>query len=192
MFEKLHKDLKDSVNISDSLWNEFSKMIYHEQFSKGSFYIKQGHVAHKIGYMTQGSFKAKMLNEDQVYCTDFFNIGDFVSEFDSFISREPAKTSIVAHHDSEVLSVNHSDFLVFFSQNEEGIEVQRRIYAYIYQLMFEQEIILRTVDAKTRLNMEYKRAPQVFSHFYQSDIASYLKMSRETFNRIYNQQMTNS
>ncbi len=186
-FQIYRDQLNHFVRLSDADWLLLKGFLCEEKYVKNDFYMKEGEICKTVSFIVEGAFKSYHEKGNEIIINDFFNETDFVIEVISFLKQQSSDSSIIACKDSIVLSISYKNLQEFCDCSEQGNRLIRKIYEYYYLKRFEQEVVLRLVDSKTRLQYFIKAAPLMFESFSQKEIASYLKMSQETLSRIKKQ-----
>lgn len=182
-----YKDqLNRFANVSEEDWNTLLPYFKEESFNKDEYYLKEGQICKTVSFVFEGAFKSYYERKGEMIINDFYCKNEFVVEVASFVKQMPSDSFIIAEKNTQVISISYSDLEYFCDSSASGSRLVRKMYDYFYILRSEQEILLRLLDAQTRLKSFIESAPQIFENFNQKDIASYLKMSRETLSRLKN------
>ena len=163
--------------------------INEEVFSKGDYYLTEGKICKKLGFVTEGVFKVSALkiNEEE-YIKYFVTEGHFTIDLDSFFEQIPSKENIVALTESTVLSISHASYIILEKEvvNFSRIITVLKEKALLEKLTMKSEMFAE--DAQTRYLKFIKRYPTVSQRVSQKNIALHLGISQYTLSRIRSQK----
>lgn len=187
IFNELHSKLLE-IGISNRNWNLLMPLIKTMKLKKGQFFVRQGGIPKKIGYIHSGVFKAFYLTDKGDEKTIIFRDEGYpISALSSFIGNEASKFSIVALEDSEIFYITIDEFkkLVEFDPFWE-IEMGK-YYMKLFIEKEERERALLSDDAKTRYEKFKEKNPGIVNRIPLYEIASYLGISNVSLSRIRSQ-----
>lgn len=110
--------------------------------------------------------------------------GSFSGVYDSFLTNAPSHYFLEAITDSELYYITKSDYDSFFQHYPEFNTWGRLVHQDLLIGRVNREVELITKTAKERFDAFSKRCPQKLLEIPQKLIASYLKMSPETYSRM--------
>ena len=164
--------------------DEFLSKGTLKKFSKGSFFLKEGGISQDVGFIEKGfmrSFYYNSVEEEVTYCFGFPQ--SYIADYASFITQEPAKESIQAMSDVEIL---------VFSKNDISAFEQRNNWLRFFKLLADQEFIRIEnrffSQMKESAEYRYKKLiaenPEFLQQIPLNYLASYLGISQRHLTRI--------
>lgn len=156
-----------------------------EIIKKREEYCVQGAVCKKMGFVVDGVFKVVRTNaKGEEYILYFTNEGHFVVDLESFSNQTPAEENIEALTTSTVISMTRVqyDYLETAIPNFSKIISQIKEKALLAKYNFKSEMLVD--DAITKYQKLVQRQPTVIQRVSQSEIATFLGITKYTLSRI--------
>lgn len=179
-----HKKLIES-GISQDNWESLKPLIKKLNLQKGEYFVREGETPFKIGYIVKGVFKAYYLTEKGDEKTIIFrDEGHPISALSSNLDNIPAKFSIVALEDSELLYITIKDFNYLCKKDPFWEILLGKYYIKLFIEKEERERALLSDDALTRYKKFQQDFPGLENRINQYEIASYLGISNVSLSRI--------
>lgn len=182
-------DLKTFFNsltpLSPASWEKLSALFVPGTLKKGDYFITEGQIAKKVGFLEQGIMRAFYRNHGGFeYNKHFFVNPCFFGGYASLITGRPNQISQQALTDCKFLVANYAEMQALFETCPD-IERSTRVYAehsIVFKEQREIEIVL--LDADKRYEIFQKRFPQLEQQIAQYHIASYLGITPTQLSRI--------
>jgi len=135
-----------------------------------------------VALKNKGSFRFYSLTESEERTLHFFTENNWVADYDSLFSHQPAKNFLQAVEDTEVQIISLVDFHLLMEQHP----VFRNLISLINTLVISSShhIFLTNPSPDDRYKKLLNEHPQWINRFPQMYIASYLGMTKETFSRV--------
>lgn len=167
-----------------AIWKQIEDLHEYRRFSKGDVLHPIGEVCHCIGLVLSGVFRFYWLKSGKEYVGEFYQTGNLVSSFSSYLSGKPSRICIDCLVDGEVVLISR--------ENEKILE---RIYPQFWKLtklsrdkvymQAYQRYLTHLVDSAEERYLNFlKTRPQLVLEIPQYMIASYLGITPEAFSRI--------
>ena len=86
----------------------FMKLMSTKILKKNDFLISEGTVCNFLGIINAGSMRSFIQNDDLEFNNDFYFENDFVSAYNSFLTRRPNGCNIQALTDTEIYLLSYS------------------------------------------------------------------------------------
>lgn len=153
-------------------------------YPKGTPMVEEGYICKYIGIIRSGYFKYVTINTRGEECvTGFTFAGEVASDFiQSFLFNSPAKTSVIAGCDTQVLQVSIAEARQYFKKHDSDfinrsckvllLEAYRR-----YLDSYQKTPAERYNELRNRTRMDLDLIPH-------KELASFLNISRRQFQRI--------
>lgn len=154
------------------------------EVAKNEYLVAEGMIDRYLYMVEEGAFKIFYIAEYQEQIVRFGYPGSLMNSPVSFFNGAPSEFYIQALKNSVVLRIHRDDFYQYIQQNNSFLlQYTQALEAIITQLI-TRETDLLTVSPTERYQRVFKRSPQLFQHIPAKYIASYLRMTPETFSRI--------
>ncbi|MGV0924073.1 Crp/Fnr family transcriptional regulator [Empedobacter tilapiae] len=185
MKEKL-KIYLSQLNILSSDEIEYSVTMFENVIiKKNDFFVSEKKLCNQIAFIFKGgvrSFSIAENGEDNTTCFKFEN--QFITSYESFISKKKSKKSIQAIEDCDLLVINRTNFLYLMEKFPSWISVQNFI---IQQEFIEKENYLnylKNTSAKDKYLHILNEKPEIAKRASVNHIASYLGITQRTLTRV--------
>lgn len=158
---------------------------WHElAFSKGAPICAVGQVEQRFYIVKSGVQRLSFPHDGQDICVGFAYNGSWSGEYASFVTRQPARFDVVAITDSVLVGITHADLQRLYAEMPVMERFGRLILEELLVGRAVREIEQLSLSAEERYDRLVARSPQLLQLVAQKDIASYLRMSPETFSRL--------
>lgn len=172
------------VPLTEDEWARIAPCWREYAFSKGTAVCAVGQVEQRFYIVRSGVQRLSFPHDGQDVCVGFAYDGSWSGEYASFISRKPARFDVVAMTDSVLLGIGHDDLQRLYTE----LPVMERFGRLIVEELLigraAREIEQMSLSAEERFDRLVKRSPHLLQLVPQKDIASYLRMTPETFSRL--------
>ncbi len=78
-----------------------------QQFRKGDFIIKQGEICNYVSFVNCGLIKFSVEIEGKEFVGALFHENNYLSEYESFLTRQPTHSFMQALEDSELVHLDY-------------------------------------------------------------------------------------
>jgi len=159
--------------------------ILFQEFKKKHLLLRPGEICKRLYFVSYGFLRGYFIDEDGKECTTWFvGKGDLMISAYSFFTQQPAQEYIEVLEDCKLQSLTWKQINSFYADFREG-NLLGRIFIEKYYIASEaRAIFLRTNRPEQRYNLLMAKHPELELQTTQSNIASYLAISRETLSRI--------
>jgi CRP-like cAMP-binding protein len=162
-----------------------------EQFKKGDYFVREGQVCTKVGFLISGTTRVYHLANDKEY-TSYFNFphrNRLVSSFESFLTNKPSKETIHFLEDAELVVVSRDDLYALYEQSPVFSQLGRKLAEYNYILAMARIYSLQHDTAQERYIKLLDIYPDLVNAVPHHYIASYLGITPESLSRIRKELM---
>lgn len=170
--------------MSEAIWGAFAEKLQVKNFRKGDFLTDVGKVERYIYFINSGATRSFFLHDGKELTVDFHFPGEFITAYQSFITREPSKVSIELLGDGELVAIFHADLYHFYSQNPDGERVGRLMAEYQYIRRLQKEMDMLSFTAEERYKRLLERNPHLVQSISVKHLSSYLGIQPESLSRI--------
>lgn len=173
----LIQKIKNSIDQSN-LWQK------EVSLSRGEYLKVNGSTDTNLYYILSGSLKIYFEDEFEEQILRLGYQGNFIGALDSFISEQPSDLYIQALKATQLKVISKSSFKKWIDSNEKHRNLWQIVTMQLIYEQIEREKDILTQSPLMRYQRVLKRSPQLFQEIPNKYIASYLRMSPETFSRI--------
>lgn len=186
MISAFQKFLSGFIQLDEEETNALADVCNNIQYSKGDFFVREGEVSGKIGFLISGVTRVYHLANDKEY-TSYFNFAHrnrLVASFESFLSGKPSKETIHFLQDAELVVVSRDSLAKLYQQSIKFSELGRKLAEYNYVLAMHRIYSLQHDTAQERYLKLLDIYPDLVNLVPHHYIASYLGVTAESLSRI--------
>lgn len=180
----VRRTIERYVTLSDADWERIAPCWKEFAFTKGAAVCGTGQIERRFYIVKSGVQRLSFPHDGQDVCVGFAYDGSWSGEYASFVSRTPARFDVVAMTDSVLIGIEHDDLQRLYTE----VPVMERFGRLIMEELLlgraTREIEQMSLSAEERYDRLMARSPHLLQLVPQKDIASYLRMTPETFSRL--------
>ncbi len=180
----VRRTIERYVKLSDTEWEEVAPCWSTFHVPKGAFVSVAGRVEQRFYIVQEGVQRLFFEHDGNDYCLGFSYDYSWSGDYDSFVGRRPGRFQVQAVTDSVLMGIERVDLLRLFDRIPAMDRWGRLILEELLQGRATREIEQLTLSAEERYRRLLRRSPQLLQLVAQKDIASYLRMTPETFSRL--------
>jgi CRP-like cAMP-binding protein len=170
--------------LSDESWQLCQSVLSVRAIKKGQMLVSEGSVCNHISFVNSGLFRMYHLVDGKEKILMFRNELNYLSDYRSFLLREPSLLYIQALEDSEVVNTSYEDLQMLYARVPHANMLGRLIAEDLFIDMCRRT----TADASETLSERYHnlldKQPWLVQRVPQYMIASYLGITPEALSRI--------
>lgn len=174
----------ERLKLSLAYPDKFMELMSTKIIKKNDFLISEGTVCNFLGIVNSGSMRSFVRNEKQEFNNDFYFENDFVSAYNSFLTRRPNACNIQALSDTEIFFLSYDQMNSLINKDAEWMKLGKYVSDLFYIRKCERETSLLKNSAAERLDLLLNNFPGIEQRVSQYHIASYLGIKPETLSRI--------
>lgn len=180
------KQFLDKIHpISDQDFNEGFKFFQKVNLLKSDYFVQQGDICDRIGFVLQGTLRIFSSNQyGKEVTTCFCTKHKTTTSYKSFIHKKPSDFAIQAIENAQLLTINSRDLEKLYQQNEAWSIIGRRLMEIEYLVMEDYAVMLNRESAKEKYKKMIHDQPELIQVAKIQDLASYLGVTRRTLTRI--------
>ncbi|MEW7278675.1 cyclic nucleotide-binding domain-containing protein [Aquimarina sp. 2201CG1-2-11] len=169
--------LVDKLN-SKNLWDKSIVLPRNE-------YLKvKGTIDTNLYLVVSGSLRIYLVDEFEEHTIRFGYRDNLIAALDSFIHERPSDFYIQALKKTTLKTLDKPTFMSFIKSSSENTELWYKILESFVLQQIERETDILITSPIERYHRVLKRSPRLFQEIPDKYIASYLRMTPETFSRI--------
>lgn len=191
MFSKIKSYYKNILpQLTEEEWLAIeSKLVFH-QYKKGETISKLGEVCNYVSFINKGFVRYYIEKDNKQIPLAFFIEGQYISSYESYLTRNPATEIADALTDTELICLHYDDVQLLYKEypiyqnfgrkvaESLFITLSQRIYSL--QVLTPEERYIRLIDKNSQL-------PQLIPQYM---LASYLAITPEHLSRIRKKMTT--
>lgn len=170
--------------LNEEMWNDMQGHAIVHHYKKGDLYISPGEQENFVTFISKGGFRYfSVVDEKELVCEFVFE-NNYLSEYESFLRRTPAKVFIQALEDSTVVK--------FHYESVQGCYAKYPLIERFGRLIAEKFLIdaidrmnsLLSSSPEERYNKLAEEKPELLQRVPQYMIASFIGVTPEALSRI--------
>jgi CRP/FNR family transcriptional regulator, anaerobic regulatory protein len=151
---------------------------------KGGYLMEAGQTCDYVAFINKGLFRAFCLVKNEEVTNNFSFSGNFLTNYPSFLTRQPSKEYHQALEDAEVLLLSHEKMQMIYNTLPSWEKFGRLIAEFILIRISERNQSMLFLSAEEQYLDLMKTRPKVIANIPQHYIASYLGIQPESLSRI--------
>lgn len=184
MMDKLISTIKYLIRISADEEIVIKDLFKPLELRSGDYFLEEGQVCRHVGFIEQGLVRYHM-NDDGIQKTLYFNKeGEFTSNYQSFLPREPSNTSIQAIENTTLQVINHRDLHRLYSEVAEGEKLGRLAIEGVFLSSIQQLKSFYKDSPAARYQQFLRAYPDLAQRIPQYHIVSYVGIKPQSLSRI--------
>ena len=169
----------------------FISKLEHRTIAKHDFFVKEGQVCRDMAVVTKGCFRLYFTYQEREQTGHFMFEGQWIGDYESFLTKKPAANTVEALEDSEVFCLSYNNIQQLYTLGAHYEKFGRLIAEYIYIIAMNEYKSLLLKTAEERYIELLNTQPQILERLPQHYIASYLGIQAPSLSRIRNKLMRN-
>ncbi|MGV6862228.1 MAG: Crp/Fnr family transcriptional regulator [Putridiphycobacter sp.] len=167
---------------------EIRKLFKLSSLKKGDFYLKTNQQAQQLSFIKSGLLRI-FVNDAHKEVTQWISTqGYFVTDLSSFVFDTPARWNIQALVDTEIFSINKSDYQTIGNIVPNWHQLEKLFIASCFTMLEDRIYSHLSMTAEERYHWFFEHNKSLFNEVPLQYIASMLGMTPETFSRIRKKQ----
>lgn len=174
--------------IQSSTWDIVKTLFIETTLKKGEYFIEEGKVANKFGFLKKGVIRAFYRNDKGIeYNKHFFTENSMVGGFSSLVTQLPNKINQQALTDCKLLIGDYNELIDLLDNHHDLERLLRKIAERYFVDKEKRELEIVLLEANKRyaiFQKEYSKLEQLIPQYH---IASYLGITPTQLSRIRSQ-----
>ena len=176
--------IRSFSDFSDESWELLQSIITTVEFKKGEHLVPEGKVCNALFFISSGYCRAFNIQDGLEINTCFYFETEIATNMNSYIFGTPSSFAIQA---CEPVVAYRFDKDRVFAISKEAPEIEliaKRNLQLIAARQEKQLQLYRLLTAKKRYEYLEKNEPEIIQRVSQTQLSSYLGVTRETLSRI--------
>jgi CRP-like cAMP-binding protein len=185
MVDILFKHIQDKVSLTAAEKERIQTFFIQKRLRKHQYLLQEGEVCKHLAFVAMGLLRTYNIDDKgDSHMSVFGWEGWWLSDFNSFLSGEPAVFNIDAIEDSTLLLISRADY--------DEITIEVPIMDRYFRILFQNSLVTKERRLMSSINTYCRRKylqllaldPKIVERIPQHLIASYLGIAPETLSRI--------
>jgi CRP-like cAMP-binding protein len=184
--EIVRNHLNQISEITDSDWEFFSSKLKRRDIPRKTIFLKLGDVENHISFIISGIVRLYIPKSDPDKEITFgFSFKDqFISAYDSFLTRKSSLYELQTLTNATLLSISHEDLQAVYKTTKIGNLIGRLTAERLFLLKSKREQTLLHYTAEERYLDLFKDRPEVIKEIPLKYISSYIGVTPQALSRI--------
>ena len=187
MLQTIKQSLKKIMpSITEEEMISFISRLESRTIAKHEFFVREGQVANEMAVVFKGAFRMYFTYKEREQTGHFMFEGQWLGDYESFLSRKPAVNNVEALEDSEVFCLSYDTMQAMYKMGAQYERFGRLIAEYVYLVAMNsyKSLLLKTAEERYLELLETQ--PHILERLPQHYIASYLGIQAPSLSRIRN------
>jgi CRP-like cAMP-binding protein len=165
-------------------WNVIQEKFTVQKLKKGEFLIRNGEICRQVNFINKGLLRMFYMIDGREICTGFINENEYISQYDSFLTKQPSTGNIDALEDCELINLSYDDMQAIYKSNPVFEKFGRKIAEMLFTMISFQATRLLTMTPEERYQSVIEYQPFVIQRVPQYMIASFIGITPEHLSRL--------
>lgn len=184
--QQIKEYLESIADISNEDWDFFTSKLTQQRIPKKEIFLKLGEVENQISFIESGIVRLFIPQEDEEKDITFgFSFeNQFISAYDSFLTRKPSLYQLQALTNTSLLSITYDDLQEVYRKTQIGNLIGRLTAERLFLLKSKREQEFLKLTAEERYVKLFKERPQLIRVMPLKYISSYIGVTAQALSRI--------
>ena len=174
----------DRLGLNRDQFDTFCTQLKVKSLKKKEHLISEGSVCNFMGFVSSGTLRSYVKNNDGEFNNDFYFDHDFVSAYTSFLTRMPTNCNIEALTDSTIHYISYEKLNGLIDHDNAFLKLSKYVSDTYFIRKCKRETSFLKYSASERLEHLSSLYPEIEQRVSQYHIASYLGVKPESLSRI--------
>jgi CRP-like cAMP-binding protein len=165
-------------------WNVMQEKFTIQKLKRGELLIRNGEICRQVNFINKGLLRMFYMIDGREICTGFINENGYISQYDSFLTKQPSTGNIDALEDCELINLSYDDMQAIYKTNPVFERFGRKIAEMLFIMISFQATRLLTMTPEERYQSVIEYQPFVIQRVPQYMIASFIGITPEHLSRL--------
>jgi len=185
MFQNIKAYYQNIIpHLSNEEWAALEERLQIKTFKKGESIVKQGEVCNYVYYIEKGFCRFHKVVNGKEISTGFIGENEYVSAYDSFLTRKPAFENLDALEDTEMHMLSFDDMQFLYKQFPVYQLFGRIMAEMLFIWITERSNALLLLTPEQRYQRMIDNESKLLQRIPQYMLASYIGVTPEHLSRI--------
>lgn len=184
--EQIKAYLDQIAAISNSDWDFFNSKLHRRIIKKKAVFLKLDEIENHISFIESGVVRLYIPKENpEKEITFGFSFKDqFISAYDSFLTRKPSAYQLQTLTETTILSITYNDLQEVYKKTQIGNLIGRLTAEGLFLIKSKREQNLLNLTAQERYIGLFKERPELLKIIPLKYISSYIGVTAQALSRI--------
>ncbi|MBU2973250.1 Crp/Fnr family transcriptional regulator [Zobellia sp. B3R18] len=182
--DELRKFIDDISPMNDADWKFFASKLKEVKLEKNTVILQMGKIENHISFIAKGMVRFYIPREESDLTFGFLFEKEFVTGYDSFLSRQPSKYQIETLAESVLWRISKNDLDDVYERTANGNTIGRKMAENMFLIKSKREISLLNQTAEERYLNLFTDRPKLLQQIPLKYIASYIGVTPQALSRI--------
>lgn len=173
-----------TFELTDREWHLFSSRLVQTKVPKKYLLLKRGQVEDSLSFIETGMVRFYIPREENDLTFAFAFHDNFVSGYDSFLTRTPSTYQIETLTPTTLWRLSYRDLTEIYAKTAVGNAIGRHAAEKLFLKKSERELSLLSETAEERYRNLFTEQPHLVRHIPLKYIASYIGVTPQALSRI--------
>ena len=151
---------------------------------KNNYFLESTQINTRLGFLCKGLVRYYVFKNDEEATIEFTKEGEFVADYESFISKKPSIQNIQALEDCEFLIIDYDKLQQLYQISRNANFLGRIIIEHRFIIMVNQLLTVHRYSPEDRYRYFLKNYKDLTQRIPQYLIASYVGVKPQSLSRI--------
>lgn len=176
--------LEKIAPLPDDDWDLFASGLERKAYPKKHLLLKAGQTEHYLSFIEKGIVRFYMPKEAQDLTFSFCFQGEFVSAYDSFLTRSAADYHIGTLTATTLWRLSYDHLQNIYDKTTAGQQIGRLVAERLFLKKSKREMIFLNLPAEARYTQLFEEQPAIIRQIPLKYIASYIGVTPQALSRI--------
>ncbi|ALM07026.1 CarD family transcriptional regulator [Sediminicola sp. YIK13] len=184
--QQIKAHLDQIADISNQDWDFFMSKLHRREIPKKSVFLKVNEIENHISFIESGVVRLYIPKEnpDKEITFGFSFKDQFISAYDSFLTRTPSVYQLQALTDTTILSITYDELQMVYKTTQIGNLIGRLTAERLFLIKSKREQNLLNLTAEERYVNLFKERPELLKVIPLKYISSYIGVTSQALSRI--------
>lgn len=182
--EEIRNYFEKITSMSDSDWLIFSSKLERREFPKKAVLLEVGKTENYLSFVEKGIVRFYIPKEENDITFFFAFQTQFMSGYDSFLTRTASTFQIETLTKTTLWSVSYANLQKIYKESTVGNLIGRNASEQLYINTLKRELSLLNNTAEQRYLKLFEEQPRIFEQIPLKYIASYIGVTPQALSRI--------
>lgn len=184
MHDSLLLTIRRFISLAPAEEDLLRQWFVPEALSKGGYFLRPGEVSRKFGFVLQGVFHYFQGGDGQELTYYFGREQEFLGDYESFLSAQPATHGIQALEKARLLTISAGNLQRLYREIREGERLGRLLAEALFVDVLRQLTSFYEDTPEQRYARFQRTYPDLQQRIPQYYIASYVGVKPQSLSRI--------
>lgn len=185
MFEQIKSYYRQLIpHLADTEWKALEDCLEIMNYKKGELVIAEGKVCNHVYFINSGWLRLFMTVDGKQISTGFIGSREYVSAYNSFLTRQPSLENIEVLENAELLLLSYSNMQQLYKQYPVFETFGRKIAEQLFIWGSQRNNALLLLTPEQRYQQMIANNPALSQQIPQYMLASYIGVTPEHLSRL--------